>query len=322
MAEFLRLLVRASLWLVVMVVPGVLLGLVAELIALVDRLRESSGLLGHAVWFVTGVFCAVFIYGPELDREPASVEGRRRGTRLVVATAVAALGLGAVASLFWSGSGLAEPVVPDHQGVTLTYLLSTVAAVALARFKLFAEETKPAPAKVVSADADEPFMPARTLFVPERMSKASRPPAGEHDDSFRPAGFWGTVAFLAGVPVLLFLDAAAFVLGPFDVFDRWTGPILSTALMGGLAWGLAAARREWPRIVLLGVHVPLVVAVTFYVFGVIGGGLLVGMGASEGFAAAIGPVAFWIGLALGCGPFVMGAWDLLRQRRRGGRLKA
>ena len=122
--------------------------------------------------------------------------------------------------------------------------------------------------------------------------------------AFKPAGSWATVGFLIGVPVLLFLDASFFLLGPFDYFDRWTDPILATSLAGGLAWGLASARWKSPRVWLLVVHAPLLSGTVCYVFALLLGGLLVAAGVPERVSEIVSYVGFGIGFLLGCAAVV------------------
>ena len=122
--------------------------------------------------------------------------------------------------------------------------------------------------------------------------------------AFKPAGFWTTVGFVIGVPVLLFLDASFFLLGPFDYFDRWTDPILTTSLGGGLAWGFASARWKSPRVWLLVVHTPLLIGTVCYVFAVLLGELLIAVGVPGRVSEIVSYVGFGIGFLLGCAAVV------------------
>lgn len=295
---------------VVFDIVGVGLSLLLDLVALVDRHWESSAALGYVIWFVMGVFCAACIYGQVVREDWESPAGRRTGTLAVAITAVVAVVLGMLASLVWAGGDFAEPVAPDHAGVTITYLATTVLAVALARFVVFRDASgdRPKTLSVTEAATDLAGPTRETeLFVPRQAtSRRSRLPGGlpgrrvaEDDGEFRPAGFWMTLGFVLGVPVLLFLDVAMFLLGPFDRFDRWTDPLLSTAVIGGVAWGFAAARWEAPRMLLVALHAPLFLGAMFYLFAVLIGGLLVGFGVSDGLASLVSMIGFWIGFALG-----------------------
>jgi hypothetical protein len=100
--------------------------------------------------------------------------------------------------------------------------------------------------------------------------------------------------------VWLFLDASFFLLGPFDFFDRWTDPILTTALAGGLAWGFASARWQNPRIWLLLLHAPLLIGTIFYFPALFAGGLLVAVGVPGRVGEIVSYVGFGIGFLLGC----------------------
>lgn len=297
-------------------IVGVGLSLVLDLVALVDRHWESSAALGYVIWFVMGVFCAACIYGQTVTDDWESAAGRRAGTLATALTAVVALALGLLSSLVWAGGEFAEPVAPDHRGVTLTYLVTTVLAVGLARFALFREATAESGgstrARLVSVVAPSTRAlnaQAREteLFVPKRASRRSPIPGllpgqkkrdGDAED-FRPSGFWGTVGFVLGVPVLLFLDVAFFLLAPFDRFDPWIDTLLTGALLGGVVWGFAAARSERARLLLVLVHAPLFFGGLSYLFAVLVGGLLVGFGVPDGVAVFVTQAGFWLGFAFG-----------------------
>lgn len=306
-------------WFVIFDLAGVLLSLGLDLVAMVDRHWESSAALGYVIWFVMGVFCAALIYGQIVEEDWESPAGRRAGAQATIITTGVALGLGLVASLVWSGSEGTEAVVPDHRGVTITYLATVALAVGLARFVVFRDRgagTVPAgtggdpPLTDGASPGHDIGKPAREteLFVPRRARFGQSPapgalPAqlGADDDAagFRPAGFWKTVGLVLGVPVLLFLDVSFFLLGPFDGFDRWTDPLLTGSLIGGLAWGFAAARWRHARTALMAVHAPLVCGTVFYVFALLAGGLLVAFGASERVGGFVSMAGFWLGFVVG-----------------------
>ncbi len=105
-------------------------------------LWETDAALGYVIWFVVGVFCAAFIYPIMGDADPDSPAGRRNGLLVVVITTVTALVLGMLSSLAWSASGNAEAFAPNHRGMTITYLVTVVLAVAWARFVLFREPAR------------------------------------------------------------------------------------------------------------------------------------------------------------------------------------
>lgn len=321
-------------------VIGVVLTVVVDALAVVHRHWESSAPLGYVLWFVVGVFCAVFVYGQAVKEEWESPEGRRAGSQVAILTAVAAVVLGLLSALRWSGVEGVEPVAPDHRGITITYLVTVVLAVGLARFVLFREtagdlagrardKERPVGAATQNlagnARAKERFVPKRAK---SRRSSIPGPLPGETyvpeaPEVFRPAGFWGTLAFVSGVPVLLFLDVVFFVFGSFDFLVRWTGPILTTAVLGGFVWGFAAARWKHPRTALLALHAPLIIGTIFYVFGLLIGGVLFAMGVPEAWAKGLGTVGFWAGFLLGCGAIVGGFLEIfgrpVRPCRRTGR---
>lgn len=300
MTNLLRMTGRVVVCFLVFDVIGVALMLLAELVAALDIVWESSGALGYAVWFVTGVFCAMVIYDRPPDHDVVSPTARRRGTQLVIVTGVIAVAVGMLSSLVWSGGGFIVPVAPADPGVTITYLATVVLGVAWVRFVLL---RAPAPATPAPPEGATPFVPESTLFVPDTKRFRTRARSRQQpDDSdvFKPAGIWGTLGLLAGVPVLLFLDASFFLLGPFDYFDRWTDPILKTALAGGLAWGFAAARWSTPRDGLWALHLPLLTGTIFWVFALLLGGLLIGLGAPERVSEIVSYVGLGIGFLFGC----------------------
>lgn len=221
----------------------VVLTLFAEFVAAIDIVWETSPPMYYAVWFVVGVFCALAIYMRSDDRDVTSPAAHRRGTTLVIITGLVAVALGFLSSLVWRGGDFAEPVAPDHAGITITYLVTVTLGVAWARFVLFREPL------VASADAAPP--PSEDARYQRALKHASIPAKPAETDAaesadFEPAGFLATLGFLLGVPLLLFLDASFFLLGPFDYFDRWTDPILTSALVGGIAWGAASSRWSGP----------------------------------------------------------------------------
>lgn len=294
-----RLLPRFGLALALFVsfdLAGVALTLLTDLAGFVDRVWETSALLGYTIWFVVGVFCGVFNYPFD---DPESDAGRRAGVEALVATTAAAVVLAAVASLFWSANEGTEPVAPDHRGVTLTYLVTTVLTVAAARFVLFREE----PAQVGTMPKLEARAPK--YDDPKDLERALAPRGeigaftGDANEEFRPSGLWGTVGFALGVPVLLFLDVSFFVLGPFDVFDRWTDRLLTGSLLVGLGWGFAASRWETARTWLLAAHAPLLMGTVFYFFGLLPGALFAMFGAPEWLSENTPFAGFVLGFVLG-----------------------
>jgi len=308
----LRLAGRSLAGLLVFDVVGVLLTLLADVAGLLHRHWEVSTPLGYVIWFVVGVLCAFAIYlrsddGGVRDDSPA---GRRRGTQLVFACAAVAVLLGALSSLVWSSGEAAEPVAPDHRDITITYLVTVVATVAWIRFVLFRERSAdagPGPGSVAAAPAAAPR--ASGSLVPPTGAPAAEPP-------FIPAGFRATLGCVLGVPVLLFLDASFFLLGPFDVFDRWTDVILGTALIGGLAWGLGCARRRGPREWLLMLHAPLLIGAVFYFFALLAGGVLVAVGVPERVAEILATVGFAAGFLVGAVAVAGGLAERIERWRR------
>lgn len=315
MPNFLRKTGWVVAWFVIFDIAGVALSLFLDLVSMVDRHWETSAALGYVIWFVVGVFCAAVIYGQAAGEDWDSAEGRRLGTQATIITACVALGLGLLASLVWSGSEGTEAVAPDHRGVTITYLVTVVLGVVLARFVVFRDTSgdRPdlaGPARDQLLSAGSGAGPAREteLFVPKRarvrrsqLPGGLRRQAGDEDDpaNFRPAGFWMTVGAVLGVPVLLFLDVSFFLLAPFDYFDRWIDPLLTGAIVGGLAWGFAAARWYSARVALMAVHAPLICGTIFYIFALMIGGLLVAFGVPERFALFVSAGGFWIGFLIG-----------------------
>ena len=326
MPNFLRKTGWVVAWLVIFDIAGVALSLFLDLVSLVDRHWESSAALGYVLWFVVGVFCAAVIYGQLVEEEWDSAAGRRAGTQATIISACVALGLGLLASLVWSGSEGTEAVVPDHRGVTITYLVTVVLAVCLARFVVFRDTAGdrpdlagPARDKLLSTGNDarparetELFVPRRARFGRSPLPGGLPPQLGADDGpaGFRPAGFWKTVGFVLGVPVLLFLDVSFFLLGPFDYFDRWTDPLLTGAIVGGLAWGFAAARWRSARVALMALHAPLICGTVLYVFALLVGGLLVAFGVPERAAGFVSLGGFWIGFVIGGGAVVGGFLEI------------
>ena len=284
---------------------GVALTLLVDMVAGLHRVWEGSSFLAYVIWFVAGVFCATFIYFRSTDEGYDSPEERRRGLQLLVITSVVAVVLGMLSSFVWSDSGAGEAVAPDHRGVTITYLVTVVLAVAWVRFVLFRER---------------PPESERFQLDVERFNVEARPEQKRKDPgAFKPAGFWTPVGFVIGVPVLLFLDASFFLLGPFDYFDRWTDPILTTSLGGGLAWGFASARWKSPRVWLLVVHAPLLTGTVCYFFAVLLGGLLIAVGVPGRVSSIVSYVGFGIGFLLGCGA-VVGKFAEIFDRAVSGRM--
>ena len=294
---------RALGWFLVFDVIGVLLTLLAELTAGLSIVLEVSDFLGYAVWFVVGVFCGICIYPDSTGKDDHdSDEGRRNGLHAIWVTGAVAAVLAALSSLVWSNGGGAEAVAPDHRGVTITYLVTTVLTVAFARFVVFREQAavqvEPRPA----TPRDETRRYRRALA---RKVAASRPKQTIDSPGALKAAqlwrtLWRTLGFGLGVPILLFLDASFFVFAPFDYFDQWMDPILTTSLVGGLAWGIACARWQSPREWLMVAHLPPLFGTLFYLFALIIGGLLFAFGVPEGLLKTLAYVAFWIGLLLGC----------------------
>ena len=294
---------------------GVALTLLVAMVAGLHRVWESSSFLSYVIWFVAGVFCAMFIYFRSTHDDYDSPEGRRRGLQLLVMTSVVAVVLGILSSFVWSDSGAGEAVAPDHRGVTITYLVTVVLVVAWARFVLFRGHVRAEPGSAERPPESEHFQ----LDV-ERFNVEARPEQDCKDPgAFEPAGFWTTVGFAIGVPVLLFLDASFFLLGPFDYFDRWTDPILTTSLGGGLAWGFASARWKSPRVWLLVVHAPLLIGTVCYFFAVLLGGLLIAVGVPGRVSEIVSYVGFGIGFLLGCGA-VVGKFAEIFDRADSGRM--
>lgn len=297
---------------------GVVLTLLADLVAALHIVWESSTLLAYAVWFVTGVFCAMFIAGDPTEGDGDSPEGRRTGWRLIIITLLVAVALGFLSSFVWSASDSAEPVAPDARGVTITYLATVVLVVAWARLVFF---RKAAPATTRLPEA-APKKRARLDYVPgAKLVRKARGRPREEEAEFKPTGLFGTLGLLIGVPVLLFLDACFFVLGPFDYFDRWTDLILTTALGGGLAWGFACARWETPRLGLIALHAPPLVGTVFYVFGLLIGGVLVAFGVPSRAAEIVSSASFGIGFLLG-GVAIYGFFAAMIEEFRGRAAKA
>lgn len=299
-------------WLVAFDVLGVGLSLLISLLALVDRRYESSSLLDYVLWIVVGMFAGTVItMGHRSDGDFDSPSGQAEGKKLVFVTAGVAFGLALLSSLVWSSSEFAEPVPLDHRGVTLTYLSTVVLIVAGAHFWLFKPEKNKPGSRSVSASSPRVLSRLPRLPAPLVPARARAPVRGEisagaeafspeeKQEPFRPAGFGLTVAFLFGVPTLLFLDAGFFVLGPFDALDRYTDPILTAALAGGLLWGALAARRELPRQLLFLLHAPLLLGTLFYFFCLLAGGLLVAFGVSERAVEVLTYLAFGVGFLLG-----------------------
>lgn len=289
-------------WFLAFDIVGVLLTLLVDLAVVLHRRWEGSSPLAYVIWFVVGVFCAVFIYFRRTSEEgPDTPAGRRTGRRLVMVVGAVSLVLGFLSSLVWSGSGASEAVAPDHRGMTITYLVTVFLAVVWMRFALFREQSAapnepadPPPAKVRSIGSGLGRVRAR-IKAPD--------PAGA---PFKPAGLGKSVGLALGVPVLLFLDVSVFVLGPLDYFDRWTDPLLSAALVGGFAWGIASGRWRSPRRGLLLLHVPLLLGAVFYFFAVLLGGLLVAFGAPESGAEVLSYLGFSLGFGLGVVAIVVG----------------
>lgn len=283
----------------VLALAGVGLTLFTELVGLVDGRRETTALLGYVIWSVVGVFCGTFIYFSS-EGEPDSPEGRRTGLTVLGVTMEVALLLGSLSALVGSGSEAAQPIAPEHRGVTLTYLVTVVLTIAAARFVVFRERPASVGAGASFARASRNHDPPEALqraLAPRRA--AARTPESPALAAFRPASFWGTLAFSLGVPLLLFLDVSLFVLGPFDVFDRWTSPLLSGALVLGLSWGLAAARWQRPRNLLWLAHAPLLMGTLFYFFGLLPGALFVAVNAPDWLSDAAPLVGFALGFTLG-----------------------
>jgi hypothetical protein len=291
---------RALGWFLVFDVIGVLLTLLAELTAGLSIVLEVSDFLGYAVWFVVGVFCGICIYPDSTGKDDHdSDEGRRNGLHAIWVTGAVAAVLAALSSLVWSSGDGVEAVAPDHRGVTITYLVTTVLTVAFARFVVFREQAGVHVESRPATPRDETRRYQRALA---RKSAASRPKQTmDAPVAFKAALIWRTLGFGIGVPILLFLDASFFVFAPFDYFDQWMDPILTASLVGGLAWGIASAVWQSPRVWLALAHAPPLLGTLFYLFALLIGGLLFAFGVPEGVLKTLAYVAFWIGFLLGCG---------------------
>ena len=274
---------------------GVLLTVVIDVAIVLHRYWEDSPPLAYVIWFVVGVFCATFIYMRGTGDDAESAAGRRAGSRQLAITAAVALVLAALSSLVWSPNAM-EPVVPDHRGVTITFLVTVVLCVALARLVVFRAGTAIAPTAGMPLDTP---VKRRRLRMPVPALKPVAVGEGE-GEPFKPAGVGMTMVFVLGVPVLLFLDASFFLFGLFDVFDRWSDPILTAAMLGGLVFGFAAARWEIARSALLAMHAPLLCGAAFGVFGMLAGGILFALGVPEDWAKFASIIAFWSGFLVGC----------------------
>jgi hypothetical protein len=301
-------------WFLAFDLIGVLLTLLVDMAVVLHRRFEGSSPLAYVIWFVVGVFCAVCIYMGQTENDDYdSAEGRKRGQKLVVITALVAGALGFFASLVWSGDAR-EAVAPDHRGVTITYLVTVVLTVTLARFGLFREVPSDLmsvafarrESELLRANLAKSLLPSRRARDLDSRSKGTNlgDESPKEDTAFKPAGFWGTLGFLTGVPLLLFLDVSFFLLGPFDFFDRWTAPLLAGSLASGLLWGFSSARWKNPRDALLVFHTPLLIGTLFYFGAVLLGGVLVVIGATEGAIEVLCWVAFGAGFLLGCAAFV------------------
>lgn len=283
-------------------VLGVVLTVVADLLGLVHRVLETSSPLGFAIWFVTGVFCSLAIYGVAGGMD-GSEQARQRGSEAWVVTAVCALGVGAASSLLWA-DGTDAAVVPDSAPLTITYLATVVAGVAWWRIGVF---------------SGEEAGPAQYVVSYVRPVASVRPATPEPDASegFRPAGALGTLGWMLGMPVLLFLVASFFILAPFHGLMRpWTDPILTGALVVGPVWGFLAARWEIPREAVLAVHAPLLVgSVSWFLAALVASPLVGLLGLPDRVASAACAVVFFAGFLLGLGALVGWVAEAVAHRR-------
>ncbi|MFT4262419.1 MAG: hypothetical protein QM572_03470 [Nocardioides sp.] len=122
-------------WIALFDVLGVVLLLLAELVAALDIVWQDSIGLGYVVWFVTGVFCSVTIYLH--GNEDASVDVvRRAGLLRVAVTIPVCLLVGLVSSPFWADD-VEVRAPPDSGPLTITYLVTIVAAMLFWHFVVF-----------------------------------------------------------------------------------------------------------------------------------------------------------------------------------------
>ena len=130
-----------------------LAGVVACLVFDIAPLRYDSGALPYAIWFVLGVFTGLVALGSAA--EAASGEGqedwgRRPGAARIANIVFAAgaallLGLGLVFNAIWWSQGVnGEYFVPDSAPHTITFFVSVLAGMLLARHALV-EERKTLP---------------------------------------------------------------------------------------------------------------------------------------------------------------------------------
>lgn len=287
-------------------VVGVVLTLGADLLGMTHRRLETSSPLGYVIWFVTGVFCSVAIYGAAGAMEDTP-QARRRGRDALVVTAVCAVVLAAASSPFWGGGAA---VAPDSGPITIGYLLTVVAGLAWWRFGVFSGA---APADVPAA-----YIVAEPVPV---AACAPEPVVPEPPTGFRPAGVLGTCAWVLGVPILLFLVASFFVLAPFGGLLRpWTGPILTGTLVLGAVWGLVAARRETARDALLALLAPVLIGSVLWLLTALLASPLVGLfGLPDRVATIACLAAFCVGFVMGLTALAGWVGDLIvRVRRPGG----
>jgi hypothetical protein len=302
---------KLTMWVVVLIVVfdvvGVVLTVGADLLGLLHWRLETSTPLGYVVWFVTGVFCSLAIYGVAggMDDSP---QARRRGWEAAAVTLVCAPALLGASSVFWV-HGTDVAVAPDSPSITVTYLLTVVFGVAWWRIGVFSAR---GPVRL-------PSLPAVSVTRPAPPIESSRPadhvPADR--DGFRRAGFFGTCGWVLGTPVLLFLVASIFVLAPFHGLMRpWTDQILTGALLVGPVWGFLAARWETPRDALLAVHAPLLVGSVLWFLTAMVASPLVGIVGLPDRVATVGcAVMFFLGFLLGMAAFVGWVGDLVVRHR-------
>ncbi|MEU8262678.1 hypothetical protein AB0C02_18880 [Micromonospora sp. NPDC048999] len=278
---------------VVFDIIGVVLTVIADFTGLLHRTLETSAPLGYAIWFVVAVFTSVTLY----VRDPA--RSRAEGVRALVAASVVATLIGLASSLVWGWTG--EPVAPDHPGITITWLATSVFA-AVVWHVVMLSESRP---RTKNATGTPTAAPALVTAAPASATKpVRRPRSGEQDTEFRRAGVFAAIGWIVGMTMLVFLDACFFVLAPFGGALRpLTDPILTAAVVLGPLWGVAAALWPIPRGAILPLHAPALIGSLFWLFAIISGGVVSGMfGITDEIDAglkAAATVAFACGALLG-----------------------
>lgn len=252
---------------VVFDIIGVVLTVITDLIGLLHRTLETSAPLGYVIWFVVAVFTSVVLY----VRDPART--RAEGVRTLIAAAVVATLIGLASSLVWGWTG--EPVAPDHPGITITWLAGSVLAAVMWHVVMLSD---PRP-RTDNATGTATEAPTPLTAAPASTRKlVRRPRSGEQEKEFKRAGFFRTIGWIVGMTVLVFLDACFFILAPFDGALRpLTDPVLTTAVILGPLWGLAAALWRIPRGAILALHAPALIGSLFWVLAIVVGGVVGGV---------------------------------------------